>query len=402
MSIVLGLDFGTDSVRAIAVETDGGRCVAEANSAYARWARKDFCDPTAQCFRQHPLDYLESMTEAVRQVVAQLSASDRSRIRAIGVDATGSTVCPVDAQAVPLALHEDFAREPLAMFQIWKDLSAGEEAAEINAAIVQWRVETGVDYAAFTGDYSAERFWAKALRSFRARPEIRRAAAGWLELADWIPNLLVGCRDASALYRCSCAAAHKAMWSRSWNGLPDGEFLRRLDPDLVKLAENYAEPKPATVCLGRIDPEWADRLGLHRDVLISGSMLDAHAGAVGAGVNAHTVAAVLGTSTVQMSVTAPPAPLPGGICSVGEDSIIPGLVGLEAGQAAFGDAYAWLCGLLGWGVRHIEDEALTEEVRGRIMGKMLDALTAALPFSMRGISMKWIPYPGRRMFICSL
>lgn len=379
MSIVLGLDFGTDSVRAIAVETKDGRRLSEASANYSRWGQGRYCEPAKQCYRQHPLDYIESMTEAVRQTAAQLSVHDRKRICAIGVDATGSTVCAVDENAVPLALHAEFAEEPLAMFQLWKDLSASEAAEEINAAIGRWKAENGVDYASLTGSYSAERYWAKALRSVRESDAVRKAAFSWIELADWIPNLLVGCNDAKKLYRCSCAASHKAMYYSGWNGLPDRVFFAELDPHLAKVAESYGKPMSATVSLGRIAHEWAEKLGLPEDVLVSGSMLDAHAGAVGAGVGESSVAAVLGTSSVQMTVSKGVCGGSEGLCSVGEDSIIPGCMGLEAGQAAFGDAYAWLRRLLGWGINNIEDTALTQEVRERIMDKMLSALTAALP-----------------------
>ena len=379
MCIVMGLDFGTDSVRAIAVETANGRCLAEASANYSRWGQGRYCDPARQCYRQHPLDYIESMTEAVRQAAAQLSAHDRARICALGVDATGSTVCAVDENAVPLALHPEFAEEPLAMFQIWKDLSASEAAGEINAAIGRWKAQTGVDYAALTGSYSAERYWAKALRSVRENAGIRKAAFSWIELADWIPNLLMGCSDAKKLSRCSCAAAHKAMHASRWNGLPDRQFLAQIDPHLASVADGYGKPQPSVVCLGRISPEWAQKLGLPENTVISGSMLDAHAGAVGAGVDENSVAAVLGTSAVYMTIARGSESGSEGLCSMGEDSIIPGWTGLEAGQAAFGDAYAWLVRLLGWGICNIGDEALTPEVRGRIMDKMLASLTAALP-----------------------
>ena len=379
MCIVLGLDFGTDSVRAIAVDAVNGRCLAEASSNYSRWGQGRYCDPSRQCYRQHPLDYIESMTEAVRQTAAQLSEDECARICALGVDATGSTVCAVDEHAVPLALHPEFADEPLAMFQIWKDLSASEAAGEINAAIALWKAETGVDYTALTGSYSAERFWAKALRSVRENAEIRRAAFSWIELADWIPNLLIGCGDAKQISRCSCAASHKAMYSSRWNGLPDQKFLEQIDPHLAQVAQSYAKPLPSVACLGRISPEWAQKLGIPENTIISGSMLDAHAGAVGAGVDENSVAAVLGTSAVYMTVARGAENGSEGLCSMGEDSIIPGWIGLEAGQAAFGDAYAWLCRLLGWGICNIEDEALTPQVRSRIMDKMLASLTAALP-----------------------
>lgn len=379
MSIVLGLDFGTDSVRVLAVEAKDGRCLAEASAVYRRWSQGKYCEPAKQCYRQHPLDYIEAMTEAVRQVVAQLSASDVTRICAIGVDATGSTVCAVDEHAVPLSMHEEFAEEPLAMFQIWKDLSASDAAEQINREIVRWRDETGMDYAALTGEYSAERFWAKALRSVRENQGIGEKAFSWIELADWITNLLAGCRDAKELYRCSCAASHKAMWSGRWNGLPNQAFFEGIDGHLAAVAEYYGRPKPSTVCVGRISLDWAEKLGLEDDVLISGCMLDAHAGAVGAGVNEHSVVAVLGTSTVQMTVAETVRGDAKGICSVGEDSIIPGYCGLEAGQAAFGDVYAWLCRMAGWGIANIEDEALTPDVKKRLQEKMMGALTAALP-----------------------
>lgn len=382
MSIVLGMDFGTDSVRVIAVDSENGRQVAEGSANYPRWGRKEYCDASAQCFRQHPLDHMEAMIAAVRSMVAGMDPADWQRISAIGVDATGSTACPVDRSGKPLALLDAFADDPLAMFHMWKDLSSVEEADEINAAVQAWKDRTDVDYCLYAGPYSAERILAKVLKSIRQSPDIRREAYTWMELTDWIPNLLVGCDDADKLYRCWCGASHKMLWYSRWNGLPDKDFLAGLDPDLVRIAETFRAPELSTACLGTISPEWAQRLNLPEHTLIAGGKIDAHCGAVGAGANTTTVAAVLGTSTVLMTIADPSVLQKDGvrgICAMGENSIMPGYIGLEAGQAAFGDAYAWLCSLLGWGVNHIDDEALTDEVRSRIQSRMLASLIRALP-----------------------
>jgi len=376
MDILLGLDFGTDSVRALAVRSDGAT-VGEGSALYPRWHEGRYSDPGAQRFRQHPLDYLDAMIRAVKEALALLTPEERSGVRAVGVDATGSTVCPVDGDGTPLSLTEGFEENPNAMFHLWKDHTAIAEAREVNDAFSRW---PGCDYTRFQGKYSSEWLWSKALRTARTDPEVLAAAQSWVELADWIPAILTGRTRPESMYHCSCAAGHKALWHSEFGGLPARACLQSLHPHLAEVAGRYAAaPGMATDRVGTLSPRWRDEWGLPDGVIVSGSSLDAHAGAVGAGIRPGTLVKVIGTSTVDMAVMRPEEV--GGkalrtVCGLAENSILPGYTGLEAGQSAFGDVFAWFRDLLMWGVRLAEPD---EAARIRIRDSLLARLDAELP-----------------------
>ena len=341
----LGLDFGSDSVRALLVDEEG-LPLAEAVRPYPRWGEGRYTDAAAGRFRQHPLDYVEAMTDAVREALAQ---GDPASVAGIGVDTTGSTPCLTDAAGLPLALRPEFADDPDAMFILWKDHTALEEADRINEAA---HSGDGPDYTAYEGGiYSCEWFWSKVLHVLRANPRVRAAAAGAIEHCDWMPALLVGEKSAEpsngslspAARRSRCAAGHKAMWHASWGGLPPESFFERIDPLLVPIrrampGESFTADNP----VGRLSPEWAARLGLPAGIPVAGGMVDGHCGAVGAGIRPGTLVKVCGTSACDFLVAERVDGLIPGICGQIDGSIVPGLVGLEAGQAAFGDVYAWL------------------------------------------------------------
>lgn len=376
MDIVLGLDFGTDSVRVLAIRPEG-ETVCEGIALYPRWREGRYSDPSAHRFRQHPLDYVDAMTAAVRAALSQMTPEQCKSVRAIGVDATGSTVCPVDKTGTPLSLADEFRENPNAMFHLWKDHTAVVEADEIDRAFSGW---PGGDYTRFQGKYSSEWFWSKALRTARIDPGVRDAAWSWVELADWIPALLTGRTEPETMYRCFCAAGHKALWHSGFGGLPARECLSALHPHLAEIATRYTgTPGMATDRVGALLPRWRDAWGLPDGVIVSGSSLDAHAGAVGAGIRPGTLVKVIGTSTVDMAVV--DLKMVEGkslrtVCGLAEHSILPGYIGLEAGQSAFGDMFAWFRDLLMWGVRLAERD---EAVLAAIQEGLLAHLDAELP-----------------------
>ena len=395
MKITIGIDFGSDSARAIAVSARNGEVLSESVSSYKQWKLGLFCDADQQRFRHHPKDYLEALEAVLIQVISDLSPQQRSQICAIGVDATGSTVCPVDTNGTALALLDRFSTDPDAMFHLWKDHSATEEAKEINAVFSSY---SDCNYLRFQGTYSAEWFWAKILHTVRTNEGVRHAAATWVELADWIPSVLAGRTSPALYYRCACAAGHKALWNSHFGGLPSKECLRQLDPYLEKVAESYSVPGMATDVVGFLCPEWQEKLGLNGTIIISGSSLDAHAGGVGAGVRPGTLVKVIGTSTVDMAVVAEET-LHGrslnGVCGAAQNSILPGYIGLEAGQASFGDIFAWFSRLLSWPL--MQEALLPPKDNAHIIDKILPLLETELkndPSLGDVIALDW--YNGRR------
>ncbi|GAP40546.1 ribulokinase [Flexilinea flocculi] len=348
-NVVIGVDFGSDSVRSVVINGKNGEKLGTGECRYPRWKSGLYQNAEMKIFRQHPLDYLESMEICIKNALDQAGATVREQVLSISIDATGSTPCPVNRQGVPLAMLEEFSENENAMFHLWKDHSAIEESLEINKAFSNFR---GINYTKYQGTYSSEWFWAKILHTYRVDPKVKEASFSWVEHCDWIPAILSGQADPLLMYRCSCAAGHKALWHSEWHGLPDRECLNQIDPYLAKIHENYGqEPKPSDQKVGYICAEWADRLGLSIDTIIGGSSIDAHAGAVGAGIDRNIFVTNVGTSTVDMMVSDPEQLKGKNIVYASgqaEDSILPGLVGIEAGQAAFGDIYAWFTSLLMW------------------------------------------------------
>ncbi|MBN1952315.1 MAG: ribulokinase [Bacteroidales bacterium] len=346
----IGVDYGSDSVRSVLVDVRTGKEIASHVFYYPRWKEGKYCDPVRNQFRQHPLDYIEGLQTTIRKVVQKAGPKAAMEIGAISIDTTGSTPVAADENGVPLALHPKFAENPNAMFVLWKDHTAVGEADQINELARSWG---GEDYTKFEGGiYSSEWFWAKILKVMRDDKDVREAAYTWIEHCDWIPALLTGVNKASDILRSRCAAGHKAMWHSSWDGLPSEEFLVKLDPMLKGVRQRlfkdtYTVDQPA----GTLTKDWADKLGLREDVVVGVGAFDAHLGAVGAEIKPYYLCKVMGTSTCDM-ITAPENDLGDklvqGICGQVDGSIIPGMIGLEAGQSAFGDVYAWFKNLLLW------------------------------------------------------
>lgn len=400
-SYVIGVDFGSDSVRSLVVNTRTGESVSTATVFYPRWKAGLYQHSEYAIFRQHPLDYLESIEQCIVESVQKLSKEQKELICGIGVDTTGSTPVPVDREGTPLALLEEFRENENAMFHLWKDHSAFAEAEEINTL---FKSGSDTDYSAYQGDYSAEWYWAKILHTIRIDESIRKAAYTWEEHSDWMVGELCGKTRPEEIFHGACAAGHKAYWHSAWGGLPSADLLGRLDPYLVQVHDRYGNaPQPATVKVGTLSPKWAEKLGLSESVVVSGSSFDAHAGAVGAGIREKTLICTIGTSAVDMLVEKAEV-LEGKdvkqYCGQAEDSILPGYVGVETGQAAFGDIFAWFKKLLLWPVRNLKaymDETEFEQVYQKADDRMLIDLQRAaqeLPPYPFPISLDW--FNGRR------
>jgi L-ribulokinase len=394
MNYVIGLDYGTDSVRALVVDQNG-REVSTAVHYYSRWKKGLYCDPARSQFRQHPLDYLEGLELSVNAALALAEPEVAANIVGISVDTTGSTPVAVDRAGTPLALLPEFAENPNGMFILWKDHTANAEAEEINALAHRW----DTDFTKYVGGiYSAEWFWAKILHTLRVDERVRRAAFSWVEHCDWISAVLTGGTDPLTLRRSRCAAGHKAMWHEAFEGLPGEDFLSRLDPLLTGLRERlFRHTYTADVAMGQISSEWAARLGLPKNVVIGVGAFDAHMGAVGAGIEPYSLVRVMGTSTCDM-LTAPTEEVGNllirGICGQVDGSILPGMLGMEAGQSAFGDVYAWFQNLLAFPLREFLSEAEAEKLIQNII-PVLSEKAAALPVTeYDAVALDW--FNGRR------
>jgi L-ribulokinase len=383
MTYTIGVDYGTDSVRALVVDTQTGEEMGTHVFYYPRWREGRFCDPVRNRFRQHPLDYTEGLEVCIKGALAACPDGTAGKVVGISVDTTGSTPVAVNREGTPLALLPGFEENPNAMFVLWKDHTALKEADEINDLARSWG---GVDYTKFEGGiYSSEWFWAKVLHVIREDKAVREEAWSWVEHCDWIPALLVGDTDPLKIKRSRCAAGHKAMWHKSFGGLPEEEFLIRLDPLLGGLKERlFEDTYSCELKVGTLSEEWAARLGLPETVAVGAGAFDAHLGSVGAEIGPYQLCKVMGTSTCDTLIA--PAEEVGdrlveGICGQVDGSIVPGMVGLEAGQSAFGDIYAWFRDLLMWPLENVLpgieglDEALLEKIRKESYERMIARLS---------------------------
>jgi L-ribulokinase len=401
----IGLDYGTDSVRSLIVNVATGEEVASAVFEYPRWKKGLYCDPVKNQFRQHPDDYLEGLEFTIVEALKQAPAGVAENVAGISVDTTGSTPVAVDEKGTPLSLTPGFRDNPNAMFVLWKDHTAVKEAGEINHLASNWEI----DFTRYEGGvYSSEWFWAKLLHVIREDISIFRTAYSWVEHCDWIPGLLIGNTHPKTIKRSRCAAGHKAMWHEAFGGLPSEEFLTALDPMLEGLRDRlYKDTYTCDVAAGKLTPEWARRLGLSTSVVVGVGAFDAHLGALGAEIEPYYLSKVMGTSTCDMLV----APLEEvgdklvkGICGQVDGSIVPGMMGLEAGQSAFGDIYAWFKRLLEWpldtilaGSKLLDEETksrLIDETKGKIIARLSEE-AALIPLEESGIvALDWLN--GRR------
>ena len=339
----IGVDFGTDSVRSILVDTSNGVEISSSVFYYPRWKEGKFCNPSKNQFRQHPQDYIDGLYFTIHACVEKAGPEIAASVKAIGVDTTGSSPVAVDKTGQPLALRKEFEENPNAMFVLWKDHTAVVEAAEINYHATKFPT----NYLQFVGGiYSSEWFWAKFLHILREDEGVRNACYTWVEHCDWIPFLLTGQKDISTLKRSVCAAGHKGLWSAAFDGYPPNDFFASLDALLDGQVERLGKNTfTSDQSAGTISNEWANQLGLPNHVIVAVGAFDAHMGAVGGQIEPYHLSKVMGTSTCDMLV-APKDKIQNtlvkGICGQVDGSVIPGMIGLEAGQSAFGDSYAWL------------------------------------------------------------
>ena len=381
---VIGLDYGTDSARALVVDAHTGETLASSVKYYPRWKEGLYCVPAANQWRQHPKDYLEVLEASVREALGSCPPEVASNVVGIAFDTTGSTPVFTDEEGTPLSLLPGFEEDPDAMFILWKDHTAVKEAAEIN----QKCKASDIDYSQYEGGiYSAEWLWAKAVHVLRSNAAVAEKAYSLVEHCEWLPAVLTGVKDVHELVRSRCAEGHKAMWHENWGGLPPEEFLVGIEPKLAGFrARMFDKTETADKPVGTLCKEWAERLGLSTDVVVAGGAFDCHMGAVGAAVTPKTLVRVIGTSTCDIMVASYEEvgdKQIKGICGQVDGSVIPGMVGLEAGQSSFGDVYAMFRRVLEFPIRNILPKAgieagLSEEQVQRLVDATCDGIIAEL------------------------
>jgi len=339
----IGLDFGTNSVRSLIVDTADGRELSSAVFNYPHGDMGVVINPKdPHVARQHPADYLAGIEVTITEALKRAGEGVAENVVGIGIDTTGSTPIPIDATGEALALKDEFSENPNAMAWLWKDHTAYKEAAEITKTAKAQHPEY---LAKCGGVYSSEWFWAKLLRCARTDRTVFDAAASWVELADWIPAILTGNTALDRIKRCICAAGHKAMFNPAWGGYPARDFIASFDDGILS---NVRKTLPDTAVnisdtVGTLTVEWAEKLGLPAGIPVAGGAFDAHLGGVGSGIKPGTMVKVIGTSTCDLAVAPMDRELVDipGVCGVVPESILPGCYGIEAGQSAVGDIFNW-------------------------------------------------------------
>ncbi len=341
----IGLDYGTNSVRALIVNVANGAEIAAAVWTYAHGTQGVILARDPNLARQQPLDYVNGAEITIKQALAAAKKSVKGfsadQVIGIGVDTTGSTPLPVDANGQPLAFSKKFANNPAAMAWLWKDHTGVNEAAEITALAKKMRPQF---LAKCGGVYSSEWFWSKILKCLRIAPEVFNAAHSWIELADFVPAELTGTLAPEKFIAGVCAAGHKAMWNAKWGGYPDEQFLSKLNPKLAQLRSRLT-PRVFSIdkSVGGLTESWAKKTGLSSGIPVAVGAFDAHLGAVGSGVAPGCLVKIIGTSTCDIAIapnTKKLADVPG-LCGIVDGSVLPGNFGLEAGQSAVGDIFNW-------------------------------------------------------------
>ena len=342
----IGLDYGTNSVRCLIVNVANGAEVAASVWTYAHGTQGVILARDPNLARQHPADYVAGAEITIQQALAAAKKTVRGfkveQVIGIGVDTTGSTPLPVDANGQPLVFQKRFANNPAAMAWLWKDHTGIAEAAEITTLAKKLRPQY---LAKCGGTYSSEWFFSKILKCLRSSPEVFDAAHSWIELSDFVPAALTDTLHPDKFVAGICAAGHKAMYNAKWGGYPDKTFLSKLDPELGALRDHLPKRVLAVdSAVGTLTAEWARRTGLSAGIPVTVGAFDAHTGAIGAGVKPGTLVKIIGTSTCDISVrvnTAKLADIPG-VCGIVDGSVVPGYFGIEAGQSAVGDIFNWL------------------------------------------------------------
>jgi L-ribulokinase len=340
VTYAIGLDFGTESGRAVLVDLATGEELATAIHEYANGvidrrlpAPDDDVVLEPDWALQDPDDYLATIRSTVPRLLSQ-TGIDRSEVVGIGIDFTACTMLPTTAGGTPLSRLPEFRREPHAWVKLWKHHAAQPEADRINGA-AEARAEPWLPR--YGGRISSEWFYSKSLQILDEAPHIYAAADRLIEAADWVIWQLTGVET-----RNSCTAGYKAIWSKQ-DGFPSDGYFAELDPRFAAIVDDKMSRDVRSIGerAGELSPEAAGWTGLQPGIAVAIANVDAHVSVPAVGViEPGTMVAVMGTSTCHM-VLGSQLVVAEGMCGVVEDGIIPGYFGYEAGQSAVGDIFAW-------------------------------------------------------------
>lgn len=395
---VAGADFGSDSVRVVVMDAADGTQMGASVCYYPRWKAGLYCDSSKNQFRQHPKDYTESLTNAMRGALAEaqsLDADVRKKLVAFCIDTTGSTPALTDASGHVLAEHSEFSEDPDAMFILWKDHTAVKEAGRINDLAHSW---AGPDYTKYSGGvYSAEWFWSKLLHVIEKNAAVKKASVSAVEHCDWMVATLTGTLAPGQIKRSRCAAGHKCLWHEEWGGYPDATFLDQLDPHLSHIKATLGTKTYTTdVVAGTLTQEWKEAFGILSNVLVTVGAYDAHIGAVGGDVRKGVMVKSIGTSTCDVIISDETKAPVSGICGQVDGSVIAGYTGYEAGQSSYGDLYAWFRRVIMWPLEQEEglDAVWLERFEKSVLRKLEEAAEAIPTTEYSPVALDWIN--GRR------
>jgi L-ribulokinase len=370
---VLGLDFGTESARALLVRVSDGVEVGTAAAAYASGVIDEIFPPTGQPLPpdwalQDPRDYLAVLETIVPRVLAD-SGVPGDAVIGIGVDFTSCTVLPITQDGTPLCMLDAWRASPHAWVKLWKHHGAQRQAERITA-LAQERKELFL--TTYGGKISSEWMFPKLLQVLEEAPEVYDAADRFIEAGDWLVLQLTGEEKRNA-----CAAGYKAMWDE---GYPSAEFLGALHPRFRNVVQEKlrGDIYPLGTRAGGVTPAMAERLKLSAGTPVAVAAIDAHAAVPGTSVTEPgQMVMIMGTSLCHM-VCAPMKRTVEGLCGVVKDGILPGYYGYEAGQAAVGDIFAWF-------VEHCVPSSVTEKSGGSSVHTVLMKEAAELKVGQSGL-----------------
>ncbi|MFC7681422.1 ribulokinase [Paenibacillus sp. GCM10028914] len=334
----IGVDYGTQSGRAVLVDLADGREVTDHVTPYPHHVIDEQLPGSNIKLEhdwalQHPDDYLEVLRKSVPAVIKE-SGIDPAEVIGVGIDFTACTMLPIDGQGEPLCFDAKYIDQPHSWVKLWKHHAAQPEADKINR-IAEERGEAFLPR--YGGKISSEWMIAKVWQILDEAPDIYEQTDMFLEATDWVISRMTG-----KIVRNSCTAGYKAIWHKQ-DGYPDKEYFKALDPRLENLTETKlrGEVIPLGTSAGSLTQEMAEMMGLKPGIAVAVGNVDAHAAVPAVGVvTPGKLVMAMGTSICHMLLGTEEKQVEG-MCGVVEDGIIPGLYGYEAGQSAVGDIFEW-------------------------------------------------------------